>query len=291
MLRHHFTVDVEEHFQVSAFEPHLSRDRWDALESRVASNVGALLDLLARHDAQGTFFVLGWVAERHPDVVKAIARAGHEVASHGWDHRRVTQQSPEEFRVSVRRTKAALEALAGAPVLGFRAPSFSIVPGREWALDILVEEGYRYDSSLFPVRRPGYGYATGRREPHWLERRTGRLAEIPPATLRIGGVNLPAAGGAYFRLLPYGLVRSALRDSERRGVSGTFYIHPWEIDPAQPRVDVPWLTRLRHYGGLARTASRLDRLLSEFRFTSIAPALGLGATGAADAVARAGGAK
>ena len=289
MLRHHFTVDVEEHFQVSAFEPHVSRDRWDSLESRVAANVGTLLELLARHDARGTFFVLGCVAERHPDVVRMIAPAGHEVASHGWDHRRVTQQSPEEFRVSVRRTKAALEALSGAPVLGFRAPSFSIVPGREWALDILLEEGYRYDSSLFPVRRPGYGYASGRREPHWLERRTGRLAEIPPATLRIAGLNLPAAGGAYFRLLPYGLVRSALRDCERRGVPGTFYIHPWEIDPAQPRMVVPWATRLRHYGGLRRTVPRLERLLGEFRFTSIAPTLGLGANGATGPVNRVGG--
>ena len=280
MLRHHFTVDVEEHFQVSAFESHVSRDQWDSLESRVVSNVETLLDLLARHDARGTFFVLGCVAERHPDVVRAIARAGHEVASHGWDHRRVTQQSPDEFRASVRRTKTALEALAGAPVIGFRAPSFSIVAGREWALDILVEEGHRYDSSLFPVRRPGYGYPAGLREPHWLDRGAGRLAEIPPATLRIAGLNLPAAGGAYFRLFPYALVRAALKSCERRGVPGTFYIHPWEVDPAQPRMEVPWATRLRHYGGLRRTAPRLERLLREFRFTSIAPALGLGASGA-----------
>ena len=280
-IAHHFTVDVEEHFQVSAFEPHLPRERWDAMESRVAANVGRLLALLETHRARGTFFVLGCVAERHPDVVRAIARAGHEVASHGWDHRRVTQQTPDEFRVSVRRTKAALEDLAGTPVVGFRAPSFSIVVGREWALDVLVEEGYRYDSSLFPVRRPGYGYAAGSREPHWLERPAGRLAEVPPATLRVGGVNLPAAGGAYFRLLPYALVRGALRDCERRGVPGTFYIHPWETDPGQPRLDVPWLTRLRHYGGLGRTEPRLRRLLREFRFTSISPAFGLGGDGKA----------
>ncbi len=275
MQAHHFTVDVEEHFQVSAFEPHLPRDQWDRLESRVAGNVTRLLDLLARHDAGATFFVLGWVAERQPEMVRAIARAGHEVASHGWDHRRVTDQTPEEFRASVRRTKAALEALTGVPVLGFRAPSFSIVPGREWALDILVEEGYRYDSSLFPIRRPGYGYAAGRRDPHWLERPSGRLAEVPPATWRIAGVNLPAAGGAYFRLFPYGLVRVALKDCERRGVSGTFYIHPWEVDPAQPKVRAPWLTRIRHYTGLSQTAQRLDHLLSEFRFTAIAPGLDL----------------
>ena len=270
---HHFTVDVEEYFQVSAFEPHLPRERWDGIESRVAASVGVLLDLLARHAARATFFVLGWVAERRPEVVKSIARAGHEVASHGWDHRRATQQTPEEFRDSVRRTKAALEALTGAPVLGFRAPSFSIVTGREWALDILVEEGYRYDSSLFPITRPGYGYPGGGRDPHWLERPAGRLFEVPPTTLRRAGLNLPAAGGAYFRLLPPLLVRAALRDAERRGQPGTFYLHPWEIDPDQPRFDVPLLTRVRHYGNLAGTWRRLERLVAEFRFVSIAEGL------------------
>ena len=169
-VAHHFTVDVEEHYQVSAFEPYLSRDEWGRMESRVAASVDRLLRLLEEHGARGTFFILGCVAEQHPEVVAAIARGGHEVASHGWDHRRVTQQTPAEFRESVRRTKAALEAMTGRPVLGFRAPSYSIVAGREWALDILAEEGYRYDSSLFPVRRPGYGYAAGGRQPYWLDR-------------------------------------------------------------------------------------------------------------------------
>lgn len=272
---HHFTVDVEEYFQVSALESHVGRGRWDTLESRVEASVGHILDALARHGARGTFFVLGWLAERKPDLVRAISGAGHEVASHGWDHRRVTTQTPEEFRASVRRTKQVLEDQSGAPVLGFRAPSYSIVAGREWALDVLVEEGYRYDSSLFPVRRPGYGYVAAPRDPYWIERNAGPLAEVPPATLRVLGVNLPAAGGAYFRLLPYGLVRAALRSCERRGVAGTFYVHPWEFDPDQPRFEVPALTRLRHYGGLARTKGRLERLLSEFRFTSIAPHFGL----------------
>ena len=275
MTVHHFTVDVEEYFQVSALEPYVSRERWDGLESRVRASVERILEALARHDARGTFFVLGWLAERKPEMVRAIAQAGHEVASHGWDHRRVTRQTPEEFRESVRRTKQVLEDLSGSPVLGFRAPSYSIVAGREWALDVLVEEGYRYDSSLFPVRRPGYGYAAAPRDPYWIDRPAGRLAEVPPATLRVLGVNLPAAGGAYFRLLPYGLVRAALRDCERRGVAGTFYVHPWEFDPGQPRFPVSPLTRMRHYGGLGRTTGRLERLLSEFRFTSIAPHFGL----------------
>lgn len=288
MIRHYFTVDVEEHFQVRALSPFVDRERWESYESRVARNVDRMLELLARHGATGTFFTLGWVAERQPAMVKAIAAAGHEVASHGWDHRRVVDLEPAEFRDQARRSKALLEDLSGQPCLGYRAPNYSIVAGREWALDILVEEGYRYDSSLFPVRRPGYGYASGLREPHWLERPAGRLAEVPPATWRVGGVNLPAAGGAYFRLLPYGLVRSALRDCARRGVPGTFYIHPWETDVHQPRLDVPWLTRVRHYGGLHRTTRRLDRLLSEFRFTSIAPDFGLGAAGNGGRTATAG---
>jgi polysaccharide deacetylase family protein (PEP-CTERM system associated) len=269
VIAHHFTIDLEEYFQVSAFESSIARCEWDHLESRVAAEVARLLDLLARHEARATFFVLGWVAERHADLIRAIAGAGHEIASHGWDHQRVTHQTPRQFQDSVRHTKDVLEEITGAPVLGFRAPSFSIVPGWEWALDILIEEGYRYDSSLFPVRRAGYGYPNGLPEPHWLERPAGRLAEIPPTTLQWCGLRLPAAGGAYFRLLPYGVVRAALQQCERSGVPGTFYIHPWEIDPAQPRLDVSWLTRLRHYGGLWRTAGRLERLLAEFRFTAV----------------------
>ncbi len=269
MTEHHFTVDVEEYFQVSALEPYVSRDRWDAFESRVEHGVNRLLELLEANDAKGTFFVLGWVADKRPEMVRGIAAAGHEIASHGWGHRRVTQLSPEAFRDSVRRSKSMLEDLIGHPVLGFRAPSFSIVPGFEWALDILIEEGYRYDSSLFPVRRRGYGYVHGGRDPHWLERPAGRIFEVPPATLRRWGNNVPAAGGAYFRLFPYGLIRAALAECQRRKISGTFYIHPWELDPDQPRLKVSALTRIRHYGGLHRTVPRLQRLLSEFRFTSV----------------------
>jgi polysaccharide deacetylase family protein (PEP-CTERM system associated) len=269
MTAHHFTVDLEEYFQVSAFERTVSRFEWERFESRVAGQVARLLELLARHEARATFFVLGWVAVRHAELIRTIARAGHEIASHGWDHARVTQQTPLQFADSIRCTKDALEEISGAPVLGFRAPSFSIVPGREWALDVLIEEGYRYDSSLFPVRRPGYGYPSGPPDPHWLERPGGRLAEIPPTTLRWCGMRLPAAGGAYFRLLPYRVVQAAFRQCEHRGVPGTFYIHPWEVDPGQPRLAVPWLTRVRHYGGLRRTTQRLERLLAEFRFTAI----------------------
>lgn len=271
MRPHHFTVDVEEYFQVSAFEQCVPRERWHTLESRVRGSVRLLLDLLARHEVHGTFFVLGWVAEECPDLVREIAREGHEIASHGWDHRRVTTQRPHEFRESIRRTKESLEKLTGTEVTGFRAPSYSIVPGFEWAFDVLIDEGYKYDSSLFPIRRPGgYGYPGTPPHPHWIVRERGRLAEFPPATLRRFGLSIPAGGGAYFRILPYLLTRTALLDCERCGEPGTFYVHPWEVDPAQPHFDVPWHTRLRHYTGLHRTARRLNQLLNEFKFARIA---------------------
>jgi polysaccharide deacetylase family protein (PEP-CTERM system associated) len=268
-MRHHFTIDVEEYFQVAAFEPYVARADWPRLESRVARQMEQLLALLARHQVRATCFVLGWLADRQRDLIRTIADAGHEIASHGWEHAKVTTLTPAQFRESVRRSKQVLEEIAAAPVVGYRAPNFSIVRGREWALDILLEEGYRYDSSLFPIRRPGYGYPMGRPDPHWIERRAGSIAEIPPTTLQFAGMRLPAAGGAYFRLFPYALIRAALRQCQRRGTPGTFYIHPWEIDPDQPRVAVSPLTSARHYGGLHRTRPRLERLLTEFRFRPV----------------------
>lgn len=269
MTAHHFTVDVEEYFNFTGFESRVPSCEWDRLESRVEASVGCLLELLDQNQARGTFFVLGWVAERHPGMVRSIAGAGHEVASHGWDHKRIFEIGRDDFRISVQRTKALLEDLTGSPVTGFRAPHFSITPGREWALDVLIEEGHEYDSSLFPIQRSGYGYPNGRRDPHWLERPSGRIAEVPPATFRRWGMNIPAGGGAYFRLFPYQLVRAALQDCQQRRVPGTFYIHPWEVDPDQPRLNVPGIWRWRHYGGLRRTVSRLNRLLTEFRFSPI----------------------
>jgi len=273
VIEDHFTVDVEEYFHVSALEPFIPRRRWKGIESRVLPSLRRLLDLLEAHGCRGTFFVLGCLAERHPDVVREIARRGHEVASHGWGHRKVTELDPGDFRRSVRRSRRLLEDLSGRPVVGYRAPSFSIVPGREWALDVLIDEGYRYDSSLFPVRRPGYGYPGADRDPHRIDRTGGSITEVAPATVRMAGLTVPAGGGAYFRLLPSALVRGALRSCERRGVPGTFYIHPWEVDPGQPRLDVPLSTRVRHYGRLASTTARLARLLDEFRFRAIGDSL------------------
>jgi polysaccharide deacetylase family protein (PEP-CTERM system associated) len=270
---HHFTVDVEEHFQVSALEPYVRRSEWDSQSSRVVDSTQRLLTLLERHEGRGTFFVLGWIAQRYPALVREIAARGHEVASHGTDHRRVTQLSQPEFRASIRDSRKLLEDITGQRVLGYRAPSFSIVAGREWALDILIEEGYVYDSSLYPVRRSGYGYPAGRRYPYTLCRAAGELLQFPPATLQAMGMKLPAGGGAYLRLLPYSLVASALGQAQAAGFPATIYIHPWEIDPEQPRLRVPRLTAIRHYGGLRRTFSRLERMMERFSFRPIADSI------------------
>ena len=249
--------------------PHVERGSWETRSSRLHIGMRLLLDLMAERGALGTFFVLGWVGKYHPEIVREIAAAGHEVASHGWGHERVTTLTHGRFRTSVRDSKAELEDLSGGNVVGYRAPSFSIVRGGEWALDILAEEGYRYDSSLFPVRRAGYGFVGGKRDPHVLTTNAGPLSEVPPATIQIGSAILPAGGGAYFRLFPYALIANALRAAARRGAPGTFYIHPWELDPAQPRFAVNLATRVRHYGGLRGTEQRIRRLLKQFHFQPI----------------------
>lgn len=268
------TIDVEEYFHVSALEPHIPRRCWPSMESRIDHGMGRILDLLSESGTRATFFVLGCMARDHPDLVRRIAGSGHEVASHGWDHRRVTELSPDGFRAQVRDSRALLQDLSAQPVLGYRAPSFSIVPGGEWALEILVEEGYRYDSSLYPVRRRGYGYPGGERGISILRLEGGDLVELPPATLRFGGRNLPVGGGGSFRQFPYGVTSAALRAFERDGNPATFYLHPWELDPEQPRVPgISWLTRVRHYRGLDRTEDRMRRLLREFRFQPVAQTL------------------
>lgn len=251
-------------------EPYLARSRWPDMESRVCRSTAVVMELLDEFDVRGTFFILGIVARDHPTLVRELARKGHEVASHGWDHRRIQALSPEEFRRQVRESRELLEDLTSQPVLGYRAPSFSITPGREWALEILVEEGYRYDSSLYPVRRPGYGYPGSSRYVNTLRLQVGDLVEVPPATFRFPGMNLPAGGGGSLRHLPLALTRRALEGFEAKGESATLYIHPWELDPDQPRVaGLGPLARLRHYGGLARTVPRLRTLLARFAFQPI----------------------
>ena len=264
---HLFTVDVEEYFHAAALTPAVMRAGAAKLESRVRAQVDVLLELLARHGAQGTFFTLGSVAAECPEVVRAIADAGHEVASHGWSHQRVTALRPDSFRDEVRRSKGALEDVAGTEVAGFRAPNFSIVRGCEWAWDVLLEEGYRYDSSVFPGRS-GHP-AGGPTAPYSLRRRGGTLMEVPLTFARFGGMRVPAAGGAFFRLFPPALTRRALRQAEARGEPGVFYLHPWEIDPEQPRLRVSALTGIRHYGGLREARARVDQVLAGFSFTSV----------------------
>lgn len=270
MAIHLFSIDVEEHFQVSAFERVIPRETWPLHQSRVVANTERLLDLLAAHDATATCFVVGWVAERHPDLVRRIAAAGHEVASHGFWHQRVTTQTPAQFREELRSSKAVLEAIVGLPVVGFRAPSYSIVPGMDWAFDALIAEGYRYDSSVFPIRRRGYGWPGAPEDVHLIHRAAGTLIEFPLTVWPVGPLRIPAAGGGYLRQFPRWVIERAFRARERAARPGMFYVHPWEVDPDQPRVDVGLVTRIRHYRGLAGVAGDLAALLSRFRFTSVA---------------------
>ena len=272
-VTHFFTVDVEEYFQVNAFDDLAPRSQWDSFPSRVSHNVDAVLELLGAHGVTGTFFTLGWIARKHPDVVRRIAAAGHEIASHGWWHQKVTSIEPAQFREDVRASKRELEDVTGRAVLGYRAPSFSIVPGCEWAFDVLVEEGYRYDSSLFPIKRNGYGYPTAAPIPHVLSCGAGELCEFPLATTLWQGMRIPAAGGGYLRHFPYPVIRRAFQEHSDAGMPTVFYIHPWELDHEQPRMQVPLLTRMRHYRGLRETSGKIRRLFEEFRFGSIASRL------------------
>ena len=264
------TIDVEDYFHVSAFERSVQRSSWDSLESRVVRNTDRLLEIFARANIHATFFVLGWVAERHPQLVRRIAEAGHEVASHGFGHQLIFNQSPAEFREDLRRSRAVISDAASVPLDGYRAPSFSITPRSLWALDIIREVGFTYDASVFPIRHDRYGLPSAPRYFHALEQTSGTLWECPGSTVRVAGTNLPIAGGGYFRLLPYAWTRwgiARLNRHERR--SAIFYLHPWEIDPDQPRIPTSRLSRFRHYTNLRKTEDRLLRLLRDFRFAPL----------------------
>lgn len=265
------TVDVEDYFHVAAFAPNIHRDSWDARESRVAGNTEKLLDIFDQFEVRGTFFVLGWVAERYPRLVKAIAARRHEVACHGFSHRLVYEQTPEEFYEETRHAKKVIEDITGVTVLGYRAASYSIVRESLWALDILTELGFVYDSSIFPVHHDRYGIPDAERVPHRLSTpKKNIIVEWPLSTARIFGYRLPVSGGGYFRLFPYWLTRWGLMSINRRERRPfVFYLHPWEIDPAQPRVSASVLSRFRHYTNLAKCEARLRRLLGEFQFGTI----------------------
>lgn len=259
------TIDVEDYFQVSAFAPYIRRDEWDARECRVERNVERILAMLAARDVKATFFTLGWIAERYPHVVRDIVAQGHELASHGYGHERASDLSPAGFREDVTRAKTLLEDLGGVPVQGYRAPSFSIGTGNLWALDELARAGYRYSSSIYPIRHDHYGMPDSPRFAYPL---ASGLLEVPVTTVRMFNRNLPSSGGGYFRLLPYALSRWMLRRvNQEDRESAVFYFHPWEIDTGQPRIPgIDAKTRFRHYVNIPRVESRLQQLLADFRW-------------------------
>jgi polysaccharide deacetylase family protein (PEP-CTERM system associated) len=269
------TVDVEDYYQVSAFEGVVDRARWDAYESRVVANTRLVMDVLAARAVHGTFFTLGWVADRHPDLLFEIRDRGHEVASHGYEHRLLTSLSKEGFRADLRRTSDAIEKACGVRVRGFRAPSFSIGLENLWVHDVLREEGYLFSSSVFPVRHDRYGIPDFPRHPVVLEGRDGAtIWEFPMTTKRVFGRNLPVAGGGWMRLLPGALMRRALARENAAGSPTIVYLHPWELDPAQPRIaTAPRKARFRHYLNLDRMRARLDRLLTTFRYGTVTEVL------------------
>lgn len=268
------TVDVEDYFQVSGFADAVPRDTWDARQSRVVDNTNRILDIFAEANVRATFFVLGWVAERFPSLVRRIADAGHQIGSHGYAHRLVYDMTPDEFRADLRRAQDAIGLACGVLVDGYRAPSFSITARSLWAFDVLIEEGYTYDSSVFPIVRDRYGIPGSPRDVHLITREAGSLWELPPSTLRWSGVNLPIGGGGYFRLFPYAWTRAGIaRINEREHRPAVVYLHPWEIDPAQPRIRAGALNRFRHYVNLDRTEERLEQLLRDFCFAPLADTL------------------
>ncbi|MFP4279428.1 MAG: XrtA system polysaccharide deacetylase [Halochromatium sp.] len=286
--RNAMTVDVEDYFQVSAFEPHIAREQWERLPCRVERNIERILALFEAHQVQATFFVLGWMAERYPQMVRGLSEAGHEVASHGYEHVRVVNQTPDAFRADIRRTKALLEDTTGEPVRGYRAASYSIGRDNLWALDELLAAGHEYSSSIYPIRHDLYGMPEA---PRFAFRHGGEagILEIPVTTVMLGQRKFPCGGGGYFRLFPYALSRWALRRVNRRdGASAVFYFHPWEIDPEQPRqAGIGLKTRVRHYLNLSRTEARLSQLLQDFAWDRMDAIFLQGATRPAQEMGRA----
>lgn len=268
------TIDVEDYFQVAALAEAVLRDDWSSMEYRVEANTDRLLGMFADRGIKATFFTLGWVAERSPALVRRIRDGGHEIASHGYSHQLIYTQTPDMFRDETRRSKLILEDITGAPVTGYRAASYSITAKSRWALDILAEEGFTWDSSIFPVHHDRYGMPGTPRWPHRLKTDEGHeLAEFPLSTLKFPGYTLPIAGGGYFRLFPYWFSQWGLGQINRQGQPFVFYLHPWEVDPGQPRLDVKWFSRFRHYNNLDVCQARLDRLINHFSFTTMSEVL------------------
>lgn len=266
-IRNALTVDVEDYFQVSAFADSIDQKDWDNHPLRVEKNTHKLLDLFDEHQVKATFFILGWVAERKADLVLEIAKRGHEVACHGYSHQLVYNQSPEVFQQETIRAKNILEDIIQQQVRGYRAASYSITEKSQWALDILAEAGFVYDSSIFPVRHDRYGMPGTPEHPYRLKTPAGNsIIEFPLSTAKIINFRLPVAGGGYFRLYPYCLSKMGLRQINRQQKPFIFYLHPWEIDPDQPRIEASWFSRFRHYNNLDKCESRLRNLITDFQF-------------------------
>jgi polysaccharide deacetylase family protein (PEP-CTERM system associated) len=265
------TFDVEEYFHAEAFSSVVRSQEWPILESRVVGATERLLDLLDETGTSATFFVLGWVAERHGGLVRAIQTRGHEIASHGYGHQMITRLNRAQFAEDVRRGKAAVEDVTGTAVIGYRAPTFSVVRGTLWSLEVLAEAGFRYDSSIFPIVHDRYGIPDAARFPHRVAAGPGvEIGEFPLSTIAWLGWRFPVAGGGYFRLLPYAFTHRAVRHlNEREGQPAIVYLHPWEIDPAQPRLPVGWVTRFRHSVNTQTTESKIHHLLRDFRFAPV----------------------
>jgi polysaccharide deacetylase family protein (PEP-CTERM system associated) len=260
-------VDVEDYFQVEAFAGRVSRDEWDRYPSRVVANCERLLDIFDRYQAKATFFVLGWVADRFPEILRRISSRGHELGCHSFWHRKVDTLTPQEFRADTRAACDAIEQAASVRVRGYRAPTWSITRNSLWAFDVLAEEGFEYDSSIYPIRHDLYGIPGAQRYPYVQSCQGGRsILELPPATLRIAGMTFPAAGGGYLRIFPLAYTFWAFRQYEKDGSPLVLYLHPWEIDPEQPRIAAPMKSRFRHYTNLDRTRGRLERILERHRF-------------------------
>lgn len=273
-IQNALTVDVEDYFQVSAFAKSVKQNDWDSHPSRVEKNTRRLMDLFDEAQVKATFFVLGWVADRNRRLIEEIAQRGHEVASHGYSHQLIYNQTPEVFREETKRSKALLEDIIQMPVRGYRAASYSITNQSLWALDILAETGFDYDSSIFPVRHDRYGIPDAVEVPHVLKTPDGHsLVEFPLSIAKLLKYKLPIAGGGYFRLYPYALSRAGLKQVNRRLMPFIFYLHPWEIDPGQPRIDASLFSRFRHYNNLSHCEERLSQLLKDFRFTTAANVL------------------
>jgi polysaccharide deacetylase family protein (PEP-CTERM system associated) len=267
-IKNALTVDVEDYFHVSAFANNVNKKDWDFFEPRIEGNTHRLLDIFSHYGARATFFVLGWVAERYPQLVKEIVARGHEVACHGYDHQLIYEQTPEQFRSETVRALRILEDMSGVPIYGYRAASFSITEKSLWALDILAETGFTYDSSIFPVRHDLYGAPGAPHLPHRLKTPSGHdLVEFPLSTVKVFRQRVPISGGGYFRLYPYRWSRAAFRRINRSSHQPfVFYVHPWEIDPDQPSMKTTWLSRFRHYNNLEKCEYRLRRLLADFEF-------------------------